>query len=178
LILPLLAGSMPAAFIAGRWLLPQAWAQAALAVALAGAALRLAAQAWMERRAMAQAPSDAPLPALLALGAALGLLSGLTSVGGGIYLSPLLVLLGWADMKRTAAASALFIVANSAAGLAAQPGLLTSRPLPAAWLAFTLVGGAVGAWWGSGRLPQRRLAQVLAAALLLAALRLGWQAFA
>jgi uncharacterized membrane protein YfcA len=177
LILPLCAASVPAAYFAGRLLLPQAWAQGALAVALAGAALRLAAHGWMERSSRRQPVREAPWAALLLVGAGLGVLSGLTSVGGGIYLSPLLILLAWADMKETAAASAVFIVVNSASGLLAKPALLASTPLPASWMIFTLLGGAAGAWLGAGRLPSRRLAQALAVSLLLAALKLGWQAF-
>lgn len=178
LILPLGAASVPAAFLAARVAVSLPWAQALLALALAAAGLRLLGQTWLQAMAEARGPRQASLPGLVAVGLCLGALAGLTGVGGGIYLSPLLLLLGWADIKETAACSALFIVVNSLAGLGGLLSQGQSLQVPPAWLASTLVCGAAGAWLGAGWMPSRRLAQVLAGVLLVAAVKLGMQALA
>jgi uncharacterized protein len=105
----------------------------------------------------------------LPVGAGIGLLSGLTGVGGGIFLSPLIVLMGWATVRDSAAPTAAFILVNSAAGLL---GLLTRQPaLPEAlpfWVAAVLVGGLIGATLGSRRLGNTALRRALAVVLLVA----------
>lgn len=175
LFLPLALGSIPAAYLAAQWQTGRNLAEALLAVALMASSLRL----FLGRR-LAHRPA-APTPAwfvLTAVGAGLGILSGMTGVGGGIYLSPLVLWFGWADVKEAGACSSLFIFVNSLAGLA---GIAAHGPLPSvppAWLAATLVCGAAGAWLGAEKVPRPSLARVLAAVLLLAALKLGAQALA
>jgi len=105
-----------------------------------------------------------------ALGVGLGLLSGLTGVGGGIYLSPILLLLGWKDVKATAGVSAAFIFVNSAtslAGRAARGDLPNAAFLPL--LVAAVLGGALGARWGADRAAPTTLRRLLGAVLLLAA---------
>src|SRR6187402_1705253 len=86
----------------------------------------------------------------LLIGAAIGFLSGLIGIGGGIILSPVLLLLKWTDMKQTAAISALFIFVNSAAGFTAQlqKGINFSADMYA-YVAIAFVGGVCGAYVGS-----------------------------
>jgi uncharacterized membrane protein YfcA len=107
------------------------------------------------------------------IGAGIGFLSGLIGIGGGILLSPVLLLLKWTDQKRTAAVSALFIFVNSLSGLAGQltQGVAfgTEMLLPAA-VAFT--GGLLGAWAGAFRYGQGALKFTLAGVLALAAYKL------
>jgi uncharacterized protein len=114
-----------------------------------------------------------PLWAALALGAIIGLLSGLTGVGGGIFLSPVLLLMRWAPIRTTAAVSATFILVNSAAGLA---GHLSSvgqlHPMVAVWAAIAGVGGWIGSELGSRRLPPAILRGLLAAVLIIAGVKL------
>ena len=104
------------------------------------------------------------------IGAAMGLLAGLTGVGGGIFLSPLLLMLGWAGTKQTSAVAALFILVNSFAGLAATFVAKTASLPGYTWIlaVAVLAGGWVGAEYGSRRfanpLVRRVLAVVLAAA--------------
>ena len=106
-------------------------------------------------------------------GTALGLLAGLTGVGGGVYLSPLLLLIGWADAKRTAAVSAAFVFVNSATGLTGrlvrgegfEPALL---PLVIA----ALIGGLIGSYWGAGRARNVALCRLLGLVLVIAAAKL------
>jgi uncharacterized membrane protein YfcA len=106
--------------------------------------------------------------ALLA-GAGIGLLSGLTGVGGGIFISPLIVLMGWGTVRDSAAPTAAFILLNSISGLA---GLLTrGAALPEAlpyWVAAVVAGGLIGASLGARRLGNHGLRRALAAVLAVA----------
>jgi len=107
------------------------------------------------------------------VGAAIGFLSGLIGIGGGIILSPVLLLLKWTDMKQTAAISALFIFVNSLSGLAGQltKGINFS-PSMYAYVAVAFVGGVCGAYYGSLRFQQNILKYMLAVVLMVAAYKL------
>ncbi len=109
----------------------------------------------------------------LLLGAMIGFLSGLIGIGGGIILSPILLLLRWTDQKQTAAISALFIFVNSLSGLSGQltKGIhFSSDMLLMVIIAF--VGGLLGAWFGSLKFRQEILKFTLASVLTLAAFKL------
>ncbi len=109
----------------------------------------------------------------LFIGASIGFLSGLIGIGGGIILSPVLLLLKWSDMKRTAGISALFIFVNSIAGLAGQltKGIQFSPDMY--WfVAIAFTGGIFGAWFGALRFKPTILKYVLASVLAVAAYKL------
>ena len=109
----------------------------------------------------------------LLIGACIGFLSGLIGIGGGIILSPVLLLLAWADQKQTAAISALFIFVNSLSGLAGQltKGInFQSEMFVLVGVAFA--GGSVGAWFGARKFNQNILKYLLAAVLLMASVKL------
>lgn len=109
----------------------------------------------------------------LPVGLALGFLAGLIGIGGGIFLSPLLLLMGWADAKQTAAVSAAFIILNSLSGLAAHALNGTIHPELAVPLGLTvLIGGQIGSWWGAWKVPPKVLQQVLGLVLLVASLKM------
>jgi uncharacterized membrane protein YfcA len=114
-----------------------------------------------------------PLAGCIAIGAVIGLLSGLTGVGGGVFLSPLIVLMGWATVRAAAAPTAAFILVNSIAGLA---GLMSRRPeLPDAlplWVGAVVVGGLIGSWLGALKLDLTALRRALAAVLVIAGLKM------
>ena len=160
----------PAAFIGGAIHVPSDIYRPLVGVLLWVAALRLF---WQPSR-LADREIRAPSAAIaLPTGAALGLLAGLTGTGGGIFLSPLIILFGWENARRTSGIAAGFIFLNSAAGLA---GNVTSlRVLPAGlpiFVAAVLVGAAMGTWLGAKRLPRKRLLQGLACVLLIAGAKL------
>ncbi|WP_346238264.1 sulfite exporter TauE/SafE family protein [Niabella insulamsoli] len=113
------------------------------------------------------------LPLALLIGAAIGLLSGLIGIGGGIILSPVLLLLGWANMKEAAAVSALFIFVNSSAGLAGQltQGVqFTDQMYACVIVAFS--GGLFGAYFGALKFKHDVLRYVLSTVLLVAVFKL------
>ena len=109
----------------------------------------------------------------LLIGAVIGFLSGLIGIGGGIILSPILLLLHWTNQKQTAAISALFILVNSMAGLTGQltKGVQWSSDM-ILYVAVALAGGLLGSWLGALRFRQVVLRNVLALVLLVAAIKL------
>lgn len=104
------------------------------------------------------------------LGAILGFLAGVTGIGGGIFLSPLLLFLGWADVRQSASVASAFIVLNSLAGLAARLPAEPIDPSFALPLAVTVLFGAVvGSLLGARSLPPRALQTLLGMVLVIAA---------
>ena len=109
----------------------------------------------------------------LLVGGTIGFLSGLIGIGGGILLSPFLLLANWTNQKQTAAISAVFIFVNSVAGLAGQISKGYRADLQIVnFIAIAFVGGLIGAWMGSLRLNQQVLKTTLAIVLLLASIKL------
>lgn len=168
LFLPFAVTSVPMAFVGGRIQLPVTWFGALVGLVLLFSAARL----FFETRATIQprpVTGPPPLPLALVIGAGVGLLAGLTGVGGGIFLSPMMVLFGWSTVRDSAAPTAAFILINSISGLV---GLLTRQPaLPEAlpyWVIAVIIGGLIGATFGARRLDNRALRQALAAVLVIA----------
>lgn len=168
LLVPICAGSIPAAYVGGLVTLPTRSHRLLLGVVLLLAAVRLA----MRQRAHALRPRPSALP-LAAIGVFFGFLAGVTGVGGGIFLSPLLILARWEEPRRTAGASAVFILVNSAAALTGH--LAGGGSVPAAAVPLTavaLAGGLAGSWLGARRLVPIAIRRVLAAVLVVAGAKL------
>ena len=167
---PFALTSVPAAFVGGRIVLPTDGYRVVVGAVLLFAALRMLTRVSTEEAADLRPP---PIPAALLLGLAIGLLSGLTGVGGGIFLSPLLLLLHWADFRRAAGVAAVFILVNSAAGLAGylSGGFGLPDGLPY-WAVAVVAGGWIGAEYGSRRLAVPVLRRLLSLVLLIAGLKL------
>jgi len=165
---PLALLSVPAAFLGG-WL-PVA---AVFWKILLGLVLWFSAWRLLYRK---EDPTEIVRPSRvesLATGAGIGFLSGLTGTGGGIFLTPLMLLRRWAKVKEAAAVSALFILVNSTSGLAGY--LFGGGALPGfAWpLALVVaVGGFIGAHLGSCHLPVRAISLLLASVLTIAGAKL------
>ena len=109
----------------------------------------------------------------LVIGAAIGFLSGLIGIGGGIILSPILLMLKWSDMKQTAAISALFIFVNSLSGFIAQlnKGITFTSDMYA-YVAVAFIGGICGAYFGSLKFKSNILQYLLALVLIIASYKL------
>ena len=165
---PFAALSIPFAYAGGAITLPgHAYKM------LVGAVLVYAAwQLWLSGRAGTEMrpPREPPIGWAMAIGAAMGLLSGLTGVGGGIFLSPLLLMLGWAGTKQTSAVAAPFILLNSVAGLAAIFTTQSASLPEHIWVlaGAVLVGGWLGAEYGSRRFANPVVRRMLALVLALA----------
>lgn len=167
---PFAVTSVPAALLGGFLTLPDLWYKQVV-----GAVLLLAAYRLFRHAAATAGPGRRPLAlsAALAAGTVIGLLSGLTGVGGGIFLTPLLLLVGWADARHATGVSAAFILANSLAGLGGH--LAAFRELPSAvlpWGAAAIAGGLLGSSIGARRLGEMSLRRVLAVVLVIAAIKL------
>jgi uncharacterized membrane protein YfcA len=107
------------------------------------------------------------------VGAGLGLLSGLTGTGGGIFLTPLMILMRWARTKTASATSAVFILVNSVAGLLGN--LTSTQTLPSFALLLmgsVILGGAVGSYYGSSKFSTTVVKRMLAVVLTIAGLKL------
>jgi uncharacterized membrane protein YfcA len=171
---PFVLGSVPLAFIGGS--LP---ISGALYKQLVGAVLIVAAvQLFRTARRAAQGdtghaePRVPTLPAI-AIGGAIGLLSGLTGTGGGIFLSPVVLLAGWAETRAASGLAAGFILANSISGLSGNLARLAALPpdLPL-WIGAVVVGAVIGSELGSRRAPTFRLREALSVVLVIAGFKL------
>lgn len=141
------ATSIPAAFIGGKITLDPFWFKI-----LAGLFLLVSAAGLIikSKRIDQDKTSEVNIYTALIVGAVIGLFSGLIGVGGGIFLSPLIILLGWTSLKKTSGVSALFILCNSITGLI---GHMYSNAFHVHqlhyWIAAVVIGGFAGSHLGS-----------------------------
>jgi uncharacterized membrane protein YfcA len=177
---PFAVVSIPAAFVGGGLVVP------ARAYKILVGLVLLYAAVWMFRSTLpasrrtraAGAGAEEPFlppPLWLALptGLLIGFLSGMTGVGGGIFLSPLLLYAGWAETRATSGVAAPFILVNSIAGLLGHlAGLAEVPPQIPFWAGAVLVGGWIGASYGSSRAPTTTLRRLLSLVLVMAGVKL------
>lgn len=171
LFLPFALTSVPFAFYGGGLALPSTIYRPVVGIVLLYAAFQL-----LRSSIKSAAIATKPVPVFLAfiLGSGIGLLSGLTGVGGGIFLSPLLLLIGWADPRQTAGISAAFILVNSVAGIAGHLSTLnTLPPSPSLliWSIAAIAGGLIGSGFGSRYFSNILLRRLLAVVLMIAGLK-------
>ncbi|MGB0601315.1 MAG: sulfite exporter TauE/SafE family protein [Flavobacteriaceae bacterium] len=162
-------GSVPAAFIGGLWSLDPWLYKKILGFILFFAIARML----FKKESTQQKNKQVAAPIGLIIGIVIGLFSGLIGIGGGIILTPVILLFHWGTMKEAAAVSALFIWVNSASGLFGQlsSGVnLTTNAFVLVGLA--LVGGIFGSYYGSQRWNNRRLEYFLALVLTSAGIKL------
>ncbi|MHB8604418.1 MAG: sulfite exporter TauE/SafE family protein [Thermoplasmatota archaeon] len=171
LLAPFVVTSVPFAYLGGLVPLSTRAQSALLAVALLAAAARFL---FFSKPPNLRVPFSGPAYWVGApvLGAVLGFLAGATGIGGGIFLSPILFVLGWADVRGAASVASAFIVLNSIAGLAAKlprtpldPGLL------APMVVVVIVGALLGSFFGARRLAPRALQVLLGCVLVVAGLK-------
>lgn len=168
IFLPFAVASIPMAFVGGMIHLPTDVYKIVLGAVLCLAAARLAVNLKGD-----DAVKDPPVVACLLIGACIGLLSGMVGVGGGIFLTPVLLLMHWAETKVAAGVSVLFILVNSIAGLAGNYSQVSTLPSNVwVWIAAAVVGGLIGSTLGSKKYNSITLRRVLAVVLLFAGVKL------
>jgi uncharacterized protein len=167
---PLLLGALPTAFLGGAIQLPGAVYRPLVGLVLLAAAARLL---WSPEPLGDREVRDPPVAWSVLSGAGIGLLSGLTGTGGGIFLSPLLLFLGWCETRRASGVAAVFILCNSLAGLAGN--LAAVRALPADLPLFagaTMLGALIGTTLGTSRLAVPGILKALGVVLVVAGAKL------
>ena len=171
LLLPFVVTSVPLAYVGGSLPLTGRTQAIVLGLALLAGGIRLVF--FPRPPSLNVRLSGVAFYAFAALvGGALGLLAGATGIGGGIFLSPILIALGWANVKEAASVASAFIVLNSLAGLAARLPRTPIEPhyvLP--FVAIVVIGALVGSFMGARRLPLRAVQVALGLVLFVAAAR-------
>jgi len=170
LVLAFAATATPAAFLGGGIHLAAIYYKPLVGILLWLAAGRLL---WHPRQLADRAVAAPPLWLSLPAGAVLGLLAGLTGTGGGIFLSPLIILMHWEQPRRTSGVVSAFIFLNSAAGLAGNAASVGHLPgeLPI-FLVAVAAGAMLGTWLGVERLPRPWLLRTLGLVLTIAGAKL------
>jgi uncharacterized membrane protein YfcA len=119
------------------------------------------------------APHEPPFMASMLTGGIVGLISGITGVGGGIFLAPLILSFAWVETRQASAVSAAFNLLNSAAGFAGAWATMPALPAPLPWwLASVGLGAVIGSWLGAHHLPPTILRVILAMLLLASGARM------
>jgi uncharacterized membrane protein YfcA len=171
---PFAVASIPASFIGGSLTLPVSVYKLIVGIVLLYSAVRLFLSAGSADKGKT---TLVRIWMAIVVGAAIGLLSGLTGVGGGIFLSPVLLLMHWAKTKETSGVSAAFILFNSIAGLLGNISSISFIPGDITyWAPAALVGGWIGTELGTQWLPIVGIRKWLSAVLLLAGLKLTFEA--
>lgn len=169
LFLPFALASIPAAYFGAKLSLEADVYKKILGLCLVFPILRLVGVFGKER----DETNELPWSYGLLIGAIIGFLSGMIGIGGGILLSPIILLFHWGKMKETAAVSALFILVNSISGLVA---LLSKGFTPPSeiyyWLVAAVIGGFAGAYLGSNKFNHLVLRYILASVLAIASIKL------
>jgi uncharacterized protein len=166
---PFLIGAIPMAFIGGGLQLPGHFYKPMVGVVLLLAAARL----FWPQKVQTNEPTDPAIIPGIICGAGIGLLSGLTGTGGGIFLSPLLLFMSWAQTRTISGIAAVFILCNSTAALLGNLSSVGSLPADLPFYAIAVVAGAaVGATLGVKRLPSGGILKALGLVLTIAGLKL------
>ena len=170
ILVPFVVASMPAAYFGAKMTIDPTIYKISLGICLLIAVTRMLIPVKNKKN-----PSNTTPNLLIALfvGVVVGFFSGMIGIGGGIILSPLLIVFGWANLKEAAAISAGFIWLNSATGLL---GTVSSgvnfAPMIIPWILIALLGGFLGAWSGSFKFSLNTLRYVLASVLVMASIKL------
>lgn len=166
--LPFAITSIPFAFIGGMISLPTQIYRPLLGLILLFAAFRLAWKFSVENEIVAPKVWMA-----LIIGAIIGLLSGLVGVGGGIFLTPILLLTNWTETKKAAGISAMFILVNSISGLLGNYAQAVQLPTSVwIWIIVAVIGGIIGSTLGSRHFNSLLLRRILSIVLLIAGIKL------
>ncbi|MRG85649.1 sulfite exporter TauE/SafE family protein [Salinibacillus xinjiangensis] len=166
---PFVVGSIPLAYIGGSIMLPYTFYHWLVGGMLLFSAIRL----FMPRGQENQSIHRPTLPIAVLWGMGIGLLSGLIGVGGGIFLSPIMLFLGWAKLKQISAVAAAFVFVNSVSGLLGHiSSVKTVSPSIFLFGFLVFIGAFIGSRLGSSKLPDMKIKKVLAAVLFIGGLKM------
>lgn len=165
---PFLISSLPMAYIGSKMTIDGQIYNLLLGLALFIPVIRLLGLLPLQK----DRRQEVSVPLALLFGLLMGFLAGMLSIGGGIFLSPLLIILAWANAKEAAAASALFISLNSASGLLGHTGEIVFATESFIWFLSALAGGIAGSYFGSTRFTINTVKYVLSAVLVIASCKL------
>jgi uncharacterized membrane protein YfcA len=167
---PMALTSIPFAYMGGTLTLPESVFKPLVGIVLLLSALHIYLNTKSITRVNDKNPSKI---ILLSVGAVLGFLSGLTGVGGGIFLSPLLLYFCWAEVKSVSGIAAAFVLVNSIAGLLGVYSSISALPSDIHyWLIAAIIGGWFGAEYGSKRLSNSVIKKFLSLVLVVAGIKM------
>ena len=172
LAIPFIIASIPAAMIGGYLRIDHEIYDILLSITLVFAAWKL--YSTKEGFSKEGGPSAPPIYIAILVGGVIGLLSGIIGVGGGIFLSPIILLFGWGDAKTTAGVAAMFVWVNSAAGLIGSSlsgQLVIEIDVFLPFALAVLIGGYLGSKFGSEKFSQKAVRNTLVSVMLIAAIR-------
>jgi uncharacterized membrane protein YfcA len=177
LLLPFIITSIPAAFIGGSFRLNDQTYSIILYSVLAFVAIRLVF--FSKKQDESQTLRPVPFWLALMIGFIIGLLSGMVGIGGGIFLSPIILYARWGNSKQAAAVAAAFIVLNSVSGLLGRltGGTLILDSFSLSLLPFGIFGGLIGSWLGAQRISNLNLRRALGVVMAFAVTNFWWTQF-
>jgi uncharacterized membrane protein YfcA len=169
IVWPFMLGALPFAFLGGGIELPGHYYRPIVGAVLIIAGLRLL---WLKQLNASRVLRDPPVGIGMLLGAGIGFLSGLTGTGGGIFLSPIIIFLGWSDLRTASGVAALFIFGNSVAGLLGNLAMVRSLPgeLPI-YVVAVMLGAMVGTTFGT-KFATTYIQRALGLVLIIAGMKL------
>lgn len=174
LLLPFIVTSIPAAFIGGSFKLADHIYSILLYTVLTFVAIRLLF--FIKKQDEGQALRPVPFWLALIIGFVIGLLSGMVGIGGGIFLSPIILYARWGNSKQAATVAAAFIVLNSISGLLGRltGGTFVFDTFSISLIPFGVIGALTGSWLGAQRISNLNLRRVLGAVMSFAVSNFWW----
>jgi uncharacterized membrane protein YfcA len=164
---PFALASVPMSYLGAQWIISDTSYKKILALCLFFAVLRM-----LFKYPTKENQRQVPIWAGLLIGAIIGLISGMIGIGGGILLSPIILLFAWGGMKETAAISALFIFVNSSAGLLGVKNWIALDQYLLFMIIASLLGGVLGSTWGANYASSKWIKYILGLVLIIACLKL------
>lgn len=163
----------PFSLLGGAIHLPASIYQPVVGILLLLAAFQMVRSARFAALRDETASHQPPFMAAMLVGGIVGFVSGVTGVGGGIFLAPLILLFGWVETRQASGVSAAFNLLNSAAALAGAWATIPTFPAQLPWWLLSVgLGAVLGSWLGAHHLPPQVLRVILAVLLLVSGLRM------
>lgn len=181
-IMPFLVSSVPAAYVGGAIPITEQWFIAILGTSLLISGLLLLKPA--PKPGILELTSGQRWGFGLPVGVGLGVLAGITGIGGGVFLAPLMYLSGWAPTRVISASASLFIFVNSIAGLFGHLGKFSQQQALSELTSYAvlplvvLIGGQIGSYFGAGPLNERIVRNMTGLLVLFVGIRILYRALA